>query len=55
MQATSSSLILQGLSPVKIEVEVATEQGIPKIILTGLANRVISEAKDRILSSLKTN
>lgn len=55
MQATSSSLILQGLSPIKIEVGVVTQQGIPKIILTGLADRVISEAKERILSSLKTN
>ncbi len=55
MQAVSSSLILQSLAPLKIDIEVVSQQGIPKIVLTGLAGRVVAEAKERVLSSLKTN
>ena len=55
MRANVSSIILQGLKPIKVEVEVLTTKGIPKLIITGLADRVISESKERILSCLKSN
>lgn len=55
MRANVSSIILQGLNPIRVEVEVLTTKGIPKLIITGLADRVISESKERIFSCLKSN
>ena len=52
MRANVSSIILQGLKPIKVEVEVLTTKGVPKLIITGLADRVISESKERIFSCL---
>ncbi len=50
----SHSIIVKGLKPISVEIEVKTSRGVPKIIMIGMARRVIREAKQRILSSLKS-
>lgn len=46
------STTTQGLSPIKIEVEVEFSHGRPTLTIIGLAGRAVEEAKDRITSSL---
>ncbi len=38
-----------------IEVECDTSNGLPSVIIVGLANKAVDEAKERIRSSLKNN
>jgi len=52
MLIRTASLILQGLSPVKIEVEIDAYRGIPGLVIIGLAAKVVDEAKERITASL---
>lgn len=42
-----------GTAPVSVVIEVATTSGIPEIILIGLAQKTILEAKDRVVTALK--
>lgn len=53
MHSSVSSLIFQGLTPIPVTIEISTHQGIPKIVMTGLAEKVVKESRERILSSLK--
>jgi magnesium chelatase family protein len=55
MSASVSSVILQGLKPIQVKVEVASTRGIPKVVVIGLATRVVVEARQRILTALKNN
>lgn len=52
MLARTFSLVLQGLNPIKIEIEVDSHQGIPMLVLIGLPARAVDEAKERITASL---
>lgn len=54
MSSTVSSLILQGLSAKPVEIEVSSVPGIPKLVMIGLADKVVKESQERILSCLKT-
>lgn len=42
----------QGLTPLKIEVEVDGRSGIPQLVLVGLPSKAVEEAKERITSAL---
>lgn len=52
MVARTFSVALIGLTPLLIEVEVDGIAGIPNLILIGLPNKAIDEAKERITSAL---
>ncbi len=54
MHSSVSSLIFRGLTPIQVTIETSTHQGIPKIVMTGLAEKVVRESRERILSSLKS-
>lgn len=41
-----------GMQPIKIEVEVDTNRGQPKLIIIGLPSQTVSEAKERITAAL---
>lgn len=47
------SVTTNGLAPVAVTIEVNSTSGIPQIIIIGLVNTAIREAKDRILAALK--
>ncbi len=53
MSSSVSSVILQGLKPIRVKVEVASTRGVPKVVVIGLATRVVVEARQRILTALK--
>ncbi|MDR0463206.1 MAG: YifB family Mg chelatase-like AAA ATPase [Pseudomonadales bacterium] len=46
------SALMQGLTPHQVEIECQTTQGKPNLILIGLANQALEEAKERICSAL---
>ena len=48
------SVDFDGVEPCKIEVQVSTTMGVPKMIISGLATRVVREARERILAGLKS-
>lgn len=52
MIARTYTAMLLGLSPIKIEVEVDGNQGIPHLIFIGLTSQATEEAKERISSAL---
>lgn len=52
MVARTFSATLIGLTPIAIEVEVDGAPGTPNLILIGLPNKAIDEAKERITSAL---
>ena len=52
MLAKTFSATLRGLEPIKIEVEVDAVRGAPKLIIIGLPNKAIDEAKERITAAL---
>ena len=52
MLAKTFSATLRGMDPVKIEVEIDAVRGAPKLIIIGLPNKAIDEAKERITASL---
>lgn len=52
MLARTYSAITQGLIPIKIEVEVDGNQGTPHLIIIGLPNKSIDEAKERITAAI---
>jgi len=52
MLARTFSLVLVGLTPVIIEIEVASHRGVPGLILIGLPAKAVDEAKERITASL---
>ena len=45
-------LLIQGLVPTKIEVEVDTIRGQPKLIIIGLLTQAVAEAKERVTSAI---
>ncbi len=49
---TTSTAILQGLTANFIQVEVDSRVGCPQLIIVGLANTVVREAKERLLAAL---
>ncbi len=53
MTTIINSASLRGLEPFLVEVEVTASRGVPKLIITGLADRAVSESKHRILTALK--
>lgn len=52
MITTTYSATLLGLQPIKIEIEVDSRRGVPKLILIGLPTKAIEESKERITSAL---
>ncbi len=48
------SVTNNGLDPVAIDIEVHSTTGIPQIVIIGLVNTAIREAKDRIVTALKS-
>lgn len=52
MLARTYSAITQGLDPIKIEVEVNGSHGTPNLVLIGLPNKSIDEAKERITAAV---
>lgn len=52
MLARTYSLVLQGLKPIAIEIEVDSHRGVPGLILIGLLSKAVDEAKERITASL---
>ncbi len=53
MMTTVNSASLKGFDPFLVRVEVTATRGVPKLIITGLADRAVSESKHRILTALK--
>jgi hypothetical protein len=54
MSSKDYSAILQGLNPTIIEVEVDQTDGLPVLVLIGLATSAVIEAKERITTSLQS-
>lgn len=52
MLARTCSAVVQGLQPVKIEVEVDTTIGTPQLLIIGLPTKEVDEAKERITAAL---
>lgn len=52
MLARTFSAVMQGLQPVKIEVEVNSTIGTPQFLIIGLPTKEIDEAKERITAAL---
>lgn len=52
MYARTLSMVMTGLSPTRVEVEVDGTRGQPGLILIGLPNKAVDEAKERISSAL---
>lgn len=52
MLARTFSAVTQGLTPIKIEVEVDGTQGTPNLIIIGLPSQAVEEARERITSAL---
>jgi magnesium chelatase family protein len=52
MLAKTFSATLRGMKPIKIEVEIDAVRGAPKLIIIGLPNKAIDEAKERITAAL---
>jgi magnesium chelatase family protein len=53
MLARTYTATLVGLTPVKIEVEVDGNQGVPSFVLIGLPSKATNEAKERITAALQ--
>ncbi|KUK79691.1 MAG: MG(2+) CHELATASE FAMILY PROTEIN / ComM-related protein [Microgenomates bacterium 39_7] len=54
MYASSHSVIFYKLQDTKVTVQILSQQGVPKIVISGMASKVINESKDRIVSCLKS-
>ncbi|HYD34487.1 MAG TPA: YifB family Mg chelatase-like AAA ATPase [Vitreimonas sp.] len=52
MLSRTYSLMLDGLKPVKIEVEIDSYRGVPGLTLIGLTTKAVDEAKERIMAAL---
>ncbi|MBD3250773.1 MAG: YifB family Mg chelatase-like AAA ATPase [Candidatus Pacebacteria bacterium] len=50
--ATTYSASLIGFQPIKVEVEVESVRGIPNLIIIGLPNQAVREAKQRLYTAL---
>lgn len=55
MPATITSAALFGLDAQPVSVEVDVASGLPKVIIVGLPDEAVSEARDRIRSALKNS
>lgn len=55
MQFPISSILQRGTSGIPVEVECALSNGLPNIVIVGLGNKVIDEAKERIRSAFKSS
>lgn len=54
MSSRAFSAILQGLNPTIIEVEVDHTDGIPTLVMIGLATHAVAEAKERITTAVES-
>lgn len=54
MLARVFTATLQGLDAIKVEVEVVGRQGVPGLVLIGLPNQAVNEAKERITTALRS-
>jgi magnesium chelatase family protein len=54
MIVASHSVFFHKLKQQKVAIQISTNQGVPKIIISGMASRVVRESKDRIVSCLKS-
>ncbi len=54
MQATTHSIIFHHLCEQRVAVQVTIQRGVPKLIISGMANRVVRESRDRIMAALKS-
>ncbi|MBU2543190.1 YifB family Mg chelatase-like AAA ATPase [Patescibacteria group bacterium] len=52
MLARSYTATTQGLNPIKIEVEVDSNRGMPNLIIIGLPTKAVLESKERITAAL---
>ena len=55
MVATVYSGVLSGLNAHKIAVEVDTNNSLPSVIIVGLPDTAVSEAKERVRSAIKNS
>lgn len=46
------SATLLGFKPIKVEIEVDAVRGIPNLVIIGLANKAVAEAKERVTAAL---
>lgn len=53
MLAKTYTATILGLQAVKIEVEVDATQGMPRLVIIGLATKAVKESKERITSALR--
>lgn len=53
MLARCSSMVMTGLECTKVEVEVDATRGQPSLIIIGLPNKAVDEAKERVSSALQ--
>lgn len=53
MVARVFSIVLSGLQPVVVEIEVSTNRGIPGLVFIGLASKAVIEAKERVTATLQ--
>lgn len=54
MMARVFTATLQGLEALKIEVEIASRQGVPGLVIIGLPTQTVNEAKERLTHSLRS-
>lgn len=52
MISSIHSACLHGLQPLLVQIEVDAFPGLPKLVITGLANKAVDEARERITASL---
>jgi len=55
MPSKAISLALNGISAVKVDIEVDTVKGLPNLTIVGLPDSVIKESKDRIRSAVENS
>ena len=48
MQASIQTLAFRGLEPVPVHVQVHLSNGLPNIAIVGLADKAVSESKERV-------
>ena len=54
MQASIHTLAFRGLEPVSVHVQVHLSNGLPNIAIVGLADKAVSESKERVRAALSS-
>jgi magnesium chelatase family protein len=54
MQASIQTLAFRGLEPVPVHVQVHLSNGLPNIAIVGLADKAVSESKERVRAALSS-